>query len=123
MKRITTLVSCFAIYLALVAGCTGNVAGKLDGDEIIHFIEENKSTSNEYVTVEAARKKFQNGLIVTDAGLKALVPYLTKETPESWSYHITLIQNKELCVFGDLVVEKNTGQITKSEFIAKKYRL
>ena len=123
MKRIIALTCGLTICLVLVAGCVSNATNELNGDEIVHFIEENKTTGNEHATVEDAMNKFKKGLIVTDDGLKTLAPYLTKETPESWLYHITLIQNKGLHIFGYLTVEKRTRQITKSYFIALKYRL
>lgn len=123
MKRIIALTCGLTICFVLVAGCVSNATSELNGDEIVHFVEEYKTTGNEHATVDAARNKFKKGLIVTDDGLKVLAPYLDKETPESWLYYIPLIRNKGLSIFGHLTVEKRTRQITKSEFIAIKFKL
>ncbi len=124
MKLSKTILNTFmaGVLTIYLYGCGTSGANKeLDGPEILDFIEKNKTTGNEHITLKLASEKFSKGKVVTASGLKALKPYLNKVTHEHLIYSITLIESKYLLLSGVVIVDKKSSKIIKSEFIAGKY--
>lgn len=96
---------------------------KLTAEKINNFLQANKTTSNEYETVKSANERFAEGVVFSEDGLEAMEPFLRKESKTEKKYFVVLINNPGIVISGDVVVDKKTGQVLNSRFIAKKFNI
>lgn len=119
------LITTLAIVTFCLYGCRSTdktIEAGLTAAEINSFIENNRSTGNEYATIEKAHSTFAKGETVSRSGLEALKPYLQKETDDTLYYKITLIHNEGMTLLGNIEVDQKNNKIRKSRFLAKKYK-
>ena len=119
-KSITTILITISISLCGCDKATEKIETGLSGKEILEFIANHKSTSNEHVTISKANNKFAIGTRVSGDGLKVLEKYLTKELNNENQYEVTLIDTELLGVWGKISLNKETNIITESGFVGEK---